>query len=348
MIATYSPRSIENVTPRSARTFSSPTVYVFSMSTISISIAASARTRRATRPCRSRRRARGRSGSPSRRPSRGPGSRRNAERREGRARRGRRRRSSRRAHASAAGVDGSQEGARRSTSATCCTASCVSEASGSCEEDRESRARPPTTFGRSGVAPDREELRVAGLRSHRLRARPRGRGRRGRRPPRRRPARGREEHRHHLLRHLRPAGRRPPAESCARSSRPASRSTRGSCGPCRSSASTTARRRAVATSDEDEAAATTWAARRAAANVSRRAREGPDDRCDRRDRGPRPPGRPAGRVAHLRAPSSAGDAAVETARPSRTTFVDVEDVSDRLVPAEMSTSGTPRSPAARS
>ena len=38
MIATYSPRSIVNVTPRRARTFSSPTEYVFSMSRIPISI----------------------------------------------------------------------------------------------------------------------------------------------------------------------------------------------------------------------------------------------------------------------------------------------------------------------
>src|SRR5664280_301803 len=197
MIATYSPPSIENVTPRSARTFSSPTAYVFSMSTISISMRASAHHRAPSdladhvdEPEDDRRRRRG-ALREARQPAEAEHEKKERSKRKNVERAGER--------AERSGRRGVQEGAHvrlDDLSDTVLSQRAVGKLKkdGNCE-DR------PKYVREAGVTPDRKELFVASVGSHRLRRTPenerwkeeeKGASRQG----------DAEEHRHQLLRHL--------------------------------------------------------------------------------------------------------------------------------------------------
>src|ERR1017187_1167584 len=327
MIATYSPRSIENVTPRSARTFSSPTAYVFSMSTISISTPASAEHRaprdladHVDEPEDDRRRHRG-ALREARQPSEAEHEKKERREREDVERAGER--------AERSGRGGVQEGAHvrlDDLPDTLLSQRAVWEL----EKDgnREERSED---VREAGVTPDRKELLVASIGSHRLRRTPENK-RREEEEDRASGQGDAEEHRHQLLRHL-----HLPVDGLRRNRAPAllgplldglaNRTVhvhfRGDDEP----------RNRGRGDDQHEGQPPRGPGDETLESLGR-ARKRADDGGHGRDRGlGRGNGR--GRAAHLFGLSSAGDAPVETARPSRTTWLTSRMSPTDLCHAEM-------------
>ena len=308
MIATYSPRSIENVTPRSARTFSSPTEYVFSMSTISMSIAGLSPSPRATRPCRSRREPRERSGMAVAAPFERPGRRRKPTTR---------RKSTAKEKTSielpnvrsAAGAESSRKAARFDA-ITLSAAVCVSEPSGNLRKSGIA-TRDAIAFGEPGVRPDRQDLRVPRVGAHHLRGAPEDQ-------------RDEEERGGDDDEEPADEGRGP---FLREGDLPLDRARRnGAAGlldgfPNRPFEIDLGKGHRVRERAEKEARDERQPPGRPGDEPPEslgRAREGADDGGDGRDRG-LCGGNRSGRVAHFAPPSWAGAAAVETGRPSMTT-----------------------------